>query len=173
MNDPVFSPGKHYRDLHFGMSRAEAEIYVGQPTTVSKMIDEQAIFPEDEAAVKDVIAYDYEKYRPHHEKEVSLTFLKDRLVEIHLNDSVEPLMLLDLNLFDKKNRKAISQCLFDAERTPYGTRENGFFPKLGVIVPWPGFWKRYKSGYVSLVDPAFILARLDFYGYELIDAPQP
>lgn len=173
MNDPVFSPGKYYRDLLFGMSRGEAELYLGKPTATRRLIDRPAIFPEDEAVVRDVVDYDYAKYKPYHDKEVSLTFLKDRLVEIYLTDSVEPFMLLDVNLFDKKNRKAISQRLFDAERTPYAKRENGFFPTLGVIVPWPSFWKQYKSGYVSLVDPAFMLARLDFYGYEPVDAPDP
>jgi hypothetical protein len=81
-------------------------------------------------------------------------------------------MLLGASLFGK-NRKEVTQRLFEAERVVYGKRENGFFPSLGVIVPWPGFWKRYNSGYIALVEPAFVLERLDFNGYEVVQAPLP
>lgn len=173
MNDPIFSPGKYYRDLRFGMSRADAEEYVGQPTKTVRMIDEPAIFPEDEAAVKGVVEYDYASYLPHHKEEISLTFLHDRLVEIRLTDTVEPFMLLDVSLLGKNSRKEVTQRLFEADAVVYGTGASGFFPSLGVVVPWPGFWKEYKSGYIVLVDSAFVLKRLDFYGYEVIQAPLP
>lgn len=173
MSDTIFDPGKHYRDLHFGMSRNEAELHVGRPTDVARMIDQPAIFPEDEAAAQDVVEYSYAGYPPYHATEVSLTFLKDRLVEISLTDAAEPIMLHGVDLFGKQ-RKVVSQTLFDLEPKPYGKRESGFFPSVGVVVPWPGYWREYGgSGYIELVEPTFLLERLDFYCFDPIDAPLP
>jgi len=170
MHDTVYVPHERYRALRFGMTRAEANALLGEPTRTDRAVDGPVIFPEHVPLMRNVVYHDYQPYRPYHAEPVSLTFDEDRLVEIFLNDSVDPLPFEDLDLFGR-DRKGISQALFDREEEPYGNREKGFFPSLGLVVPWPHFWKQYKGGYVIMVDSQFVLDRLDFYSLDPIDAP--
>ena len=97
-------------------------------------------------------------------------FHKDRLVKIHVQDAKIPLLFKDIPLFGT-DRKQIDAQLFALDDDLYGNREKGFYGTLGLIVPWPYFWKKYKGGYIEFVDSEFIFDRLDFFVLDPLDAP--
>lgn len=170
MNDEVFTPQVGYRDLKFGMTSSEAVALLGPHTQMTNIWEEFDYDPEDLAAAQDVVMYSFENYPPHHDEELSLYFHKDRLVRIHIQDTKAPLLFRDIPLFGK-DRKEIDAQLFALDDDLYGNREKGFYGTLGLIVPWPHFWKQYGGGYISFVDSEFIFDRLDFYLFDPLDAP--
>ncbi|MFQ6554315.1 hypothetical protein AAD018_018385 [Aestuariibius insulae] len=170
MAEDAFISQVGYRALRFGMSKAEAENVLGDAISVTRPIDRREVDPEDMPIIKDVVECDYAPYRPYHDRGIGLTFHKDRLVKVFIDDSTEPLMFRGIDLFDR-NRKKVMEALFELDDELYGDREAGFWAKLGIVAAWPSFWKRYKIGYVEFVDSEFVLELLDYYFFDDLDAP--
>ena len=161
----MFEPQKGYRDLRFGMSPVEVEKVLGPPT---EEVNEWERFDYDEEELEMLmgrIGRAYNGYPPFHEK-IDLEFKDDRLVSIYLQEAKQPVMIGDLDLY-QKDRRAVMERLFELDKELYGTRSDAFFGNLGLIVAWPKKWK--QTPVVEMVESEDFFESLAFQTYEDLD----
>ncbi len=153
-----YLPSVSFGPLRFGMSPAEMQAHCGEPAS---FVSAAEIVPVDRETARFVKHLRFMRFPDTLTSNAfpEVTFQQDRAVAFTLFDRRDPVMLDGINLF-ASDRAAVLAALAARESTYYGNGEYFFFPKAAVTMPCRKFARRLP--YITLVDPAHEMERLDY-----------
>lgn len=166
----TYEPHQGYGPLRFGMSGEDVLPILGKPESIFKDADEvfdwDIFDEEDKAFIEDHETWIYEdKVRDH--DFFSVRFAHGKLVEISIFAKSLDVQYAGLNLM-AADRKELMRTMAKAEAKLFANNASYFFPKAGIAMTDPRFWK--EKGTVEFVVSDYIMERLDFQDWEELDA---
>lgn len=158
-----YSPGIGYGPLRFGMSAEEVRALLGEPVSFRGALEGIPIDAETRRLVKDRKYMDFEKTL-HSNEFPQVSFDRNEAVAFTAFDKKDPLLLSDINLFDK-DREGVLRQLAGLNDVYYENREDFFFPQSGVCIPTKKASRTLP--YIILMEPQYQLKLLDFSCYDV------
>lgn len=165
----TYEPHVGYGPLKFMMSSDEVQALLGEPRSIQRdeefVVDWDIFDESDKAFIIEHETWIYDDAVADHDF-LSVRFVRGELVEINVFSKSIELAYNNENLLDKK-RKDLMRRLAAVEPVIYANGQSYFFPRAGVSMTDPKFWK--SKGTVDFVVNQYILDRVDFNDWDKLD----